>query len=61
MKTTEQNGKVLLGAQLISVFQEACGNDKKALEAMISEAMRALSFIRKEFDWQGYALEEEPN
>lgn len=61
MKATLQNANSVLGPELVTVFQETCGNDENALKQMINEAIRALSIMKREGGWRNYNIADELN
>ena len=59
MKSLLHNARLVLGPELVSVFQETYGHNENELKEIINEAMRALYVVRRNGDWSNIQLPEE--
>ena len=54
MKTKIQEAKRILGADIIKVFEETFGEDPRALEEIMEEAVRAMKLINQDSDYDSF-------
>ena len=58
MKSTIQNATTVLGPELVKAFQESCRGNKREMEELINEAVRALHVIRRDNEWNNIIVDE---
>jgi len=56
MKSTIQNATTVLGPELVRAFHESCRGNKREMEELINEAIRALNFVKRDDDWNNETL-----
>jgi hypothetical protein len=56
MKQLIHNANSILGIELVNVFRETYGHDENELREIINEAIRALSIVRRNRDWNNIQL-----
>jgi hypothetical protein len=51
MKTNMKEAEAILGNEILTVFKETFGDDPKALQEIISEALRAMKLVNLDEDY----------